>query len=63
MSTSSNIEWTGATWNPVTGRTKISPGCKQCYAARPSKQLQAMRERNYANGPRTMGLPRAPLID
>lgn len=32
MSSSSSIEWTDATWNPVTGCTKISPGCKYCYA-------------------------------
>src|ERR1035441_6651287 len=34
MSTQSNIEWTEATWNPVTGCDKISPGCKHCYAER-----------------------------
>jgi protein gp37 len=32
MSNKSNIEWTDATWNPVRGCTKISPGCKHCYA-------------------------------
>ena len=42
MSTISSIEWTETTWNPVTGCTKISPGCKHCYAERMSKRLQAM---------------------
>jgi len=46
----SRIEWTESTWNPVTGCTKISPGCKHCYAERMSKRLLAMGQRNYANG-------------
>lgn len=46
----SNIEWTESTWNPVTGCTKISPGCKRCYAERMSKRLLAMGQKNYANG-------------
>lgn len=46
----SSIEWTEATWNPVTGCTKISPGCKNCYALRMSKRLQAMGQPNYAHG-------------
>lgn len=50
MATKSNIEWTEATWNPVTGCTKISPGCKHCYAERMSFRLQAMGQRNYTNG-------------
>ena len=50
MATKSSIEWTEATWNPVTGCTKISPGCKHCYAERMSLRLQAMGQRNYANG-------------
>jgi protein gp37 len=45
----SSIEWTDATWNPVTGCTKISPGCKHCYAERMAKRLKAMGQRNYAN--------------
>jgi protein gp37 len=49
MSTKSTIEWTEATWNPVTGCTKISPGCKNCYAERLSYRLQAMGQPNYAN--------------
>ncbi len=50
MATNSHIEWTDATWNPVTGCTKISPGCKHCYAERLSKRLQAMGQENYRNG-------------
>ncbi|MCA9939952.1 MAG: DUF5131 family protein, partial [Anaerolineales bacterium] len=46
----SRIEWTQATWNPVTGCDKISPGCKHCYAERMSRRLQAMGNRNYAHG-------------
>jgi protein gp37 len=44
------IEWTEATWNPLTGCTKISPGCKNCYAERMALRLQAMGQRNYING-------------
>lgn len=50
MAVGSSIEWTEATWNPVTGCTKISPGCKHCYAERMSKRLQAMGQANYRNG-------------
>lgn len=46
----SKIEWTESTWNPVTGCTKISPGCKNCYAERMSKRLLAMGQPNYKNG-------------
>ncbi len=46
----SKIEWTGSTWNPVTGCTKISPGCKNCYAERMSNRLRAMGQPNYAQG-------------
>jgi len=46
----SSIEWTDATWNPVTGCTKTSPGCKHCYAERMARRLQAMGQPNYANG-------------
>jgi len=45
----SSIEWTEATWNPITGCTKISPGCANCYAERLAYRLQAMGQRNYAN--------------
>lgn len=50
MATNSSIEWTEATWNPLTGCTKISPGCKLCYAERMSARLKAMGQRNYRNG-------------
>lgn len=50
MATNSTIEWTDATWNPVTGCDKISPGCKHCYAERLAKRLQAMGNQNYRNG-------------
>ncbi len=50
MGTKSRIEWTESTWNPVTGCTKISPGCKHCYAERMAKRLHAMGQPNYANG-------------
>ena len=50
MGTNSPIEWTDATWNPVTGCTKISPGCKHCYAERLSIRLQAMGQPNYRHG-------------
>jgi protein gp37 len=46
----SRIEWTESTWNPLTGCTKISPGCKHCYAERMAKRLQAMGQANYTNG-------------
>ncbi len=50
MATNSDIEWTDATWNPVTGCNKISPGCKNCYAERMAKRLQAMGQPRYRNG-------------
>jgi protein gp37 len=50
VSTRSSIEWTGSTWNPLTGCTKVSPGCKHCYAERIALRLQAMGQPNYVNG-------------
>lgn len=50
MASGSSIEWTESTWNPVTGCTKISPGCKHCYAERMARRLQAMGQANYARG-------------
>ncbi len=47
---STKIEWTEVTWNPVTGCSKVSPGCLNCYAERMAKRLQAMRQRNYRDG-------------
>jgi protein gp37 len=63
MALGSGIEWTDATWNPVTGCTKISPGCKHCYAERLAHRLQAMGNPNYRDGfsvtlhPRMLELP------
>ena len=50
MATQSSIEWTETTWNPVTGCTKISHGCKHCYAERMARRLQAMGLEKYRNG-------------
>jgi len=47
MATQSNIEWTQMTWNPVTGRSKVSQGCKNCYAERMARRLQAMGVDRY----------------
>lgn len=46
----SSIEWTQHTWNPVTGCTKISPGCKHCYAETMARRLQAMGAGGYERG-------------
>lgn len=50
MATNSKIEWTQMTWNPVTGCTKVSQGCKYCYAERLAKRLQLMGVKRYING-------------
>jgi len=50
MATRSKIEWTEATWNPVTGCSKVSPGCANCYAERLALRLRAMGQPNYARG-------------
>src|SRR5262245_10547811 len=50
MARKSNIEWTEMTWNPVTGCTKVSPGCKHCYAETMAKRLHAMGSPRYQNG-------------
>lgn len=50
MAQGSGIEWTESTWNPVTGCTKLSPGCKHCYAERMAERLHAMGQMNYRNG-------------
>lgn len=44
------IEWTESTWNPITGCTKISSGCKYCYAEVMSRRLKAMGQEKYKNG-------------
>lgn len=49
MPSRSTIEWTDMTWNPVTGCTKISPGCKNCYAHRMAHRLHAMGQPRYRN--------------
>ena len=49
MGSKSTIEWTESTWNPVTGCTKISEGCANCYAERLSHRLKAMGQKNYSN--------------
>lgn len=49
MSTTSRIEWTEKTWNPTKGCTKISPGCKHCYAEVMARRLQAMGTPGYEN--------------
>jgi protein gp37 len=64
MAMGSTIEWTEATWNPVTGCTKVSAGCKNCYAERMSKRLKLMGKPQYRNGfkltmqPGMLDLPR-----
>lgn len=50
MPRKTGIEWTELTWNPVTGCTKVSPGCKHCYAERMAKRIQAMGHPRYKNG-------------
>lgn len=50
MTTISRIEWTEQTWNPTVGCTKISPGCKHCYAEAMSRRLEAMGTPGYENG-------------
>lgn len=50
MTTTSKIEWTEQTWNPIVGCTKISAGCKHCYAETMAKRLQAMGTLGYENG-------------
>lgn len=57
MTTISKIEWTDATWNPTVGCTKISPGCKNCYAEDMAKRLQAMNTSGYENGFKLTLLP------
>ncbi len=59
MAIRTSIEWTESTWNPVTGCTKISAGCKNCYAERMAKRLKAMGQRNYRNGFRVTVHPHA----
>jgi len=63
MAEKSAIEWTESTWNPVTGCTKTSSGCLNCYAERMARRLKAMGQPNYRNGFKvtchrhTLGMP------
>src|SRR5688572_14822467 len=50
MASTTSIEWTQMTWNPVTGCDKVSQGCKHCYAERMAKRLKAMGSPRYLNG-------------
>ncbi len=50
MASTSSIEWTEMTWNPVTGCLKVSQGCKHCYAERMAKRLHAMGSQRYKKG-------------
>ena len=62
--TATSIEWTQTTWNPVTGCTKVSAGCLNCYAERMASRLKAMGQPNYKNGfsltchPHMLDIPR-----
>lgn len=57
MTTTSKIEWTEQTWNPTVGCTKISPGCKNCYAETMARRLQAMGTPGYEEGFKLKLLP------
>jgi protein gp37 len=57
MTTASKIEWTEQTWNPTVGCTKVSPGCKNCYAETMAKRLRAMGTPGYENGFRLTLMP------
>ena len=50
MATNSKIEWTDATWNPVRGCTKISPGCKHCYAERFAERFRGVKGHPFEQG-------------
>jgi len=51
----SDIEWTDATWNPVSGCSMVSPGCTNCYAMRMAARLQAMHHPSYVDSTRKSG--------
>lgn len=50
MGQASNIEWTDATWNPITGCTKIGPGCDHCYAERFARRWRGVKDHPYEQG-------------
>src|SRR5438477_5206522 len=63
VSSQSTIEWTDATWNPVTGCTKVSPGCAHCYAETFAERFRGVAGHPYEQGfdlklwPERLGLP------
>lgn len=63
MSDNSDIEWTNATWNPVTGCTKVSEGCRHCYAERFAERFRGVKGHPFEQGfdlklwPERLGLP------
>ncbi len=65
MAQTSSIEWTNATWNPVTGCTKIGPGCDNCYAHRFAERWRGIEGHPYEQGfdlrlwPSRLGQPRS----
>lgn len=75
MRAKTHIEWTESTWNPVTGCSKVSAGCLNCYAERMAKRLKAMGSPRYVNGftvrthddllnlPRTWKFPRKIFVN
>ena len=52
----SSIEWTDETWNPVTGCTRVSPGCDHCYMYALYPRLKGMNVRGYETGPEDVRL-------
>ena len=50
MSVNSTIEWTDSTWNPITGCTKVSPGCKHCYAEVFAERWRGIRGHHFEQG-------------
>ena len=50
MAQETAIEWTDATWNPVTGCTKISPGCDNCYAERFAERFRGVPDHPFEDG-------------
>ncbi len=59
----SKIEWTDTTWNPITGCTKISAGCKNCYAETMTRRLKAMGQEKYKDGFNTIRVHQKCLND
>jgi protein gp37 len=50
MSDKSKIEWTDATWNPIRGCTKVSPGCKHCYAETFAERFRGVKNHPFEQG-------------